>query len=135
MRHGRRGPHTLTVVDPNVRVKKGLPILDVAAEMRHYGIEDPYQKGGQYYKHHYVCLWQVSREEVVGEWQWDDLATHQDWYEDIIIPAFRQHHGETVRNAAVKEPFNLSSLASALPGKKRPRLLFIVRILTVSSPI
>ena len=126
MRHGRRGPHTLIVVDPDVCLKRGLPILDVAAEMRHYETEDPYGKGGQYYRHHYVCLWQVFEEKVVGEWQWDDLATQKDWYEDIIIPAFRQHRGKTVRKPLVKEPLNLSSLASALPGKKHLAPFFIV---------
>lgn len=56
MRRGRRGPQKLIVVDPNFRLQKGLPILDVAAEMRHYGIKDPYRKGGQYYGNHYVYL-------------------------------------------------------------------------------
>jgi hypothetical protein len=124
MRRRRRGPQTLMVVDPDARVGRGLPILDVAAEMRHYEIEDPYGKGSQYYKHHYVCPWQVSREEVMGEWQWDDLVTQKKWYQDIIMPTFRQHRGETVRNPSVKELFDLSSLASALPGKKRSGTLF-----------
>lgn len=126
MRRLSRGPHTLIVVDSNARLKKWLPILDIAAEMKYYGIEDPYHKGGEYYTDHYACLWQVSEEEIVGEWQWNDLATQKDWYEGIIVPAFRQHRVKMVRNGLVKEPFNLSSLASVLPGTKCFRILFSV---------
>lgn len=34
-----------------------LPVLHVADEMEHYGIADPYGKSNEYYKDHYVCLW------------------------------------------------------------------------------
>ena len=33
-----RGNQTLTAIDSNTRLRKGLPILDVAAEMNHYNI-------------------------------------------------------------------------------------------------
>jgi hypothetical protein len=117
MRVQPRGPHTLTVVDPDARVKKGLPILDIATEMKSYEIPDPYQKGGQYYNDHYLCLWQVSGNELVGEWQWDELIRHRNWYEDIVMPAFRQHREEAVRDFLQNENLNLSALASALPSK------------------
>ena len=135
MRREPRGPHTLVVIDPDVRLKQGLPILDVAAEMRYYEIDDPYKKGGQYFKDHYVCIWQVSGAEVVGEWPWNNLATYEDWYEDIIMPAFRQHRRDIQRNAPAQEPLNLSALASALSGKKYWRAHFFVRILTLPSQI
>ncbi|KAI1562989.1 hypothetical protein PtrEW7m1_010748 [Pyrenophora tritici-repentis] len=62
----KRGVQTLTVIDPAVRLRSGLPILDVAAEMEYYCIPDPYKKGSKYYIDHYVCLWEVTAEEIVG---------------------------------------------------------------------
>ena len=62
----RRGTQTLTVIDPDTRVRNGLPILDLADEMDHYNIPDPYGKSNEYYKGHYVCLWQVTEREIIG---------------------------------------------------------------------
>jgi hypothetical protein len=76
MRAQRRGVQTLTIVDPNTRVRNGLPILDLAAEMDHCNIADPYGKSNQYYNDHYLCLWEVTEGEIVGHWQWDDLIAH-----------------------------------------------------------
>jgi len=91
-RAGRqRGSQTLTVVDPNTRIADRLPILDVLAEMNHYGIEDPYGKSNQYYIDHYVCLWEVPEQEIIGHWEWNDLAPNANWYNDIILPAFREN--------------------------------------------
>jgi hypothetical protein len=89
MRAPRRGAQTLTVVDPNVRLAAGLPVLDVLAEMEHYRITDPYDKDGEYYRDHYVCLWKVSAREIVGHWEWSELAASGDWYDEIVMPAFR----------------------------------------------
>jgi hypothetical protein len=85
-----RGAQTLTVVDPNVRLAAGLPVLDVLAEMKHYDIADPYNNGGEYYHDHYACLWEVSAREIVGHWEWDGLAVHGNWYDEIVMPAFRE---------------------------------------------
>lgn len=40
----QRGTQKLTVIDPNSRIRNGLPILDLAAEMDYYKILDPYGK-------------------------------------------------------------------------------------------
>jgi hypothetical protein len=87
-RANRRGPQTLTVVDPNTRIANGLPILDVRAEMDYYGVKDPYGKY-QYYIDHYLCLWEVTGREVIGHWELADLVTNERWYHEIILPAFR----------------------------------------------
>ena len=84
-----RGHQSLTAIDPNTRLRKGLPILDVAAEIDHYNIQDPYRKSNKYCNGHYVCLWQVAEREIVGHWQWDDLVAPEDWYQAIMMPAFR----------------------------------------------
>lgn len=90
-RRGRdRGPHTLTVIDPNKRTSMGLPILEVLAEMDRYGIPDPYGLGNAYYFDEHVCLWQVTEAEIVGHFPWDALEQNDNWYQDIIMPAFRE---------------------------------------------
>lgn len=40
----------ITVLNPNVQVKKGLPILNMSAVMGHYGIPDPYGNLNKYQK-------------------------------------------------------------------------------------
>lgn len=84
-----RGPYKLTVIDPNKRIAKGLPIRQVLAEMESYGIQDPYGRRNQYYFDEYVCLWEVSEAEIVGHWDWDSLEKNENWYQDIIMPACR----------------------------------------------
>ena len=90
-----RGNQTLTVIDPNTRLKNGLPILNVADEMSHYKILDPYGKANQYYDDHYVCLWQVTEKEIVGHWRWDGLVAKENWYQTIIT-AFLQFRAQTM---------------------------------------
>ncbi len=89
-----RGPHTLVAINPGVREAKRLPVLDVGAEMEHYGIENPYgHSNDDFYENHYVCLWEVTPEEIVGKWKWDELMKNneKDWYDKIVLPAFQQH--------------------------------------------
>lgn len=93
MRANKRGPQTLTVIDPNKRRDKGLPILDVPSEMESYDIPDPYGKGNQYNNHHKVCPWEVTEAEIVGHWEWDALEQDQNWHETTIMPEFRSFTG------------------------------------------
>lgn len=94
----RRGAQNLTVINPNVRIQEGLPILDIRAEMDYYEIRDPYKRGYQYYTDYYICLWEVTEQEIVGHWPWDDLAQNTQWYNDIILPTFMEHN----RNAMAR---------------------------------
>ncbi len=89
-RANRRGPQTLTVVDPNTRIADRLPILDVRAEMDHYEVKDPYGKSNQYCIDHYLCLWEVTGREIIGHWELADLVANEQWYNEIILPAFRE---------------------------------------------
>jgi hypothetical protein len=86
-----RGPQYLTVTNPVVRIGHGLPILNAADEMYHYNVQDPYRRWNQYYKDHYLCLWEVTSAEIVGHWRWDSLVTNENWYEEIIFPAYVDH--------------------------------------------
>jgi hypothetical protein len=91
-RKQKRGLQTLTAIDPNIRIRNNLPILDLATEMKHYNITNPYGKRDQYCVDHYVCLWQVTENEIIGHWRWNKLTEVENWYEDIIIPAFQNFH-------------------------------------------
>ncbi|KAJ2998950.1 hypothetical protein NUW58_g154 [Xylaria curta] len=83
-----RGAQMLTVIDPDNRLRNGLPIIGVKAEMQHYGIQDPYNKHGEYYVHEYLCLWQVTTAEIIGHWKWSDLAEDKNWYRNIILRVY-----------------------------------------------
>ena len=87
----KRGDQNLVAIDPKYRLQHGLPILDMGEEMIVYGIDDPYPHGPNYFIDHYICLWEVTPREVVGVWSWHDLREDNDWYENIIMPAFREY--------------------------------------------
>jgi hypothetical protein len=110
----RRGAQTLTVLDPNARIADGLPILDIAAEMDHYGIPDPYGRSNQYYMDHYLCLWEVTEREIVGHWQWNDLIANEQWYHEIILPAFQEHGRKMVPRSLEEETLSLSAVMNEL---------------------
>lgn len=117
-RKGNRGRQTLTVIDPSTRISNGLPTLDIAAEMEHYSITDPYCQGNRYYINHYVCVWEVTPDEIVDHWDWDELSDSVNWYEDIIMPEFNRFRRETcLENASplhtTSSPAPASNLAPA----------------------
>ncbi|GAW18085.1 hypothetical protein ANO14919_075560 [Xylariales sp. No.14919] len=85
-----RGAQMITAIDPNTRLRNGLPFLRAITEMKYYNIPDPYGKNYEYYQHEYLCLWQVTAAEFVGEWQWTDLMDDRNWYHNIILPAYEK---------------------------------------------
>ncbi|KEF55143.1 uncharacterized protein A1O9_08796 [Exophiala aquamarina CBS 119918] len=87
-----RGPHTLIVVDPNNRIRNGLPVLPLSDEMKCYDVLDPYNKTREYYEDHHICLWEVTRKEVLGCWQRTVVA------EDVY---HRKHGKKTPRTVGV----------------------------------
>lgn len=109
-----RGSQNLIVVNPAVRVRKGLPILDMGAEMRHYGVKNPYRKGNAYFVDHYLCPWEVTAEEVVGCWSWMELIANANWYEEVVMPAYREHAERHLPNMKIED---LSSMFCGLAGK------------------
>lgn len=98
------------VMNPNVRKKNGL-ILNIDAKMRYYGVPDPYARSNEYYKNHSICLLEVTEEEDVGNWEWDELSNTDRWYEQVILPAFREHNEKYDASSGA---FNMSALGDAL---------------------
>jgi hypothetical protein len=125
-RVNRRGPQTLTVVDPNTRIADRLPILDVRAEMDYYGVENPYGKV-EYYTDHYLCLWEVTGGEVIGHWEWTDLVANERWYHEIILPAFREH---TIPRTLAEDTLDLSALMNQLSSMFLGNIVHCIASLT-----
>ena len=107
----KRGPQTLTVINPSIRLRKGLPILDLAAEMMYYNVSNPYGQQDKYCVDHYICLWQVTKEEIIGHWNWNELVESGDWYQKTVIPAFQRSNQTSI---PILVDSNISSLMSNL---------------------
>ncbi|KAF7137135.1 hypothetical protein CNMCM5793_007199 [Aspergillus hiratsukae] len=110
----KRGTQTITAINPNVRIAKGLPILDMMTEMNYYDILDPYGRSNAYYRDHYLCLWEVTSDEVIGHWEWSELVKNDHWYEEIVLPAFREHDETLFSNPPGGGLFNFSTLLDEL---------------------
>ncbi|KIW12277.1 hypothetical protein PV08_09554 [Exophiala spinifera] len=104
-----RGPFTLTVIDPDKRVRNGLPVLNVRDEMEEYNVPDPY--ASVEYNDHYICLWEVTADEFVGNWNYNDLIIHKNWLQEIIIPAFWRAR-QVMRVGGLSNLFNRLSLST-----------------------
>ena len=100
-----RGNQLIVVVDPRIRLKIGLPVLHYKEEMVYYEIQSRYERN--YWDGHYLCLWEVTPEEVVGVWEWDDLRSELNWFEEIIMPAVEEHREERDRRKAGDFPRQL----------------------------
>ncbi|KAJ5640493.1 hypothetical protein N7528_000118 [Penicillium herquei] len=92
----RRGTQMLTVIDLMVRVEKRLPVLQMRSEAYYYNVINKCQCGMRgdsysYYLNHQLCLWEVTKEEIVGTWAWEDLWKYPDWYGEVILPAYIAH--------------------------------------------
>lgn len=84
-----RGDQRIVVIDPRLRINLGLPVLSYREEAAYYNIKARYSL--DYLQDHYLCLWEVTPDEVVGTWSWSDLRGTERWYQDIIVPALQQH--------------------------------------------
>lgn len=97
-----RGDQHVIIVDPRIRLEIGLPVLHYKEEMAYYEIQSRYEY--DYWDGHYLCLWEVTPEEVVGVWEWNDLRSEPNWYEEIIMPAVEEHREERDRRKAEDFP-------------------------------
>jgi hypothetical protein len=121
-RANRRGPQTLTVIYPKIRIADELPIIDVCAEMDYYGVKNLYRKSNQYYVDHYLCLWEITWREIIGHWKWTDLAAIQKWYHEIILPDFRER---TISPTLGEETLDLFATMNQLCYKFLSEMLYM----------
>lgn len=87
--------------------------------MDYYEIPNPYGESNSYYTDHYICLWEVTDDETIGHWEWDDLSQNDRWYEEIILPAFIEHDKRALASPLNEGVFNLESILDVLPGTVR----------------
>jgi hypothetical protein len=43
----------------------------------------------EFYKGHYLCLWEITDDEIIGRLECEDLAMIDGWYGGIVLAAFR----------------------------------------------
>ena len=84
-------------------------------EMDWYGIKNPYRE--DFYSDHYLCLWEVTPDEVVGTWSWEELQKDRGWYENIIMSAFEMHR-RAHQNAADGASSDLEATTSTLTSNQ-----------------
>ncbi|KAI0400674.1 hypothetical protein F4802DRAFT_619741 [Xylaria palmicola] len=77
---------TLTVIDPDTRVRNRLPTLHFKTEAEEYCPEVAHTINPD----EYLCLWEVTTAEVVGHWDWDILKNDKFWYENTVRPTYWQ---------------------------------------------
>jgi len=82
----------LTVIHPIARLKLGLPMIKMVDEQEYYDCELP--RDGWSYENEFLCLLAVTPKEVVGCWYWSELRENSNWYEDVIMPKYRQFERE-----------------------------------------
>ncbi|GKU04059.1 hypothetical protein FLAG1_06552 [Fusarium langsethiae] len=109
-----RGNQTIVVIDPVVRLEAHRPVINYGDEIRYYNIKVPYNLSQEELDSHYICLWKVKADEVVGHWSWDELSSNPNWCEDVILPALRSFREGGRQYQAEEEVYNLSSALSAL---------------------
>lgn len=98
---GGRMSQMLVVVDPRTRLKLGLSILSCRDEMHFYGVRPPGRYMAGHWRDHYLCLWEVTPEEVVGIWRWDELRRDRDWYQRVLAALEqRQQNREQTKTRA-----------------------------------
>ncbi|KAG8359709.1 hypothetical protein FVEN_g2522 [Fusarium venenatum] len=109
-----RENQTVVVIDPVVRLEAKRPVINYGDEIRYYSIDVPYNLYKKELDNHYICLWEVKAEEVVGRWSWDDLSLNPNWYEDIVLPAMRNFREKRQKYQVEEEVYGLSNALSAL---------------------
>lgn len=88
--------------------------------MAHYKIQDPYRR--DYWDGHYLCLWEVTPEEVVNVWSWDDLRSEPNWFEEIIMLAVERQRENRERGRVAENRSSATEGASGSEASGNVRL-------------
>lgn len=89
----------VTLVDPQARLRLRLPILRFADEFKHYKLYNPTRT--DVFSSHWICLWEVTPEEVVWTWDWDDLKGDPQWHQNTVLPALFKFQATGLRPGTV----------------------------------
>ena len=86
-----RGSQILTLINPKIRLEKGLPILNAKEELQRYNVGDFYNKDYDYNKDEYLCLWGITEDEIVSHYNWEELRKDPKWYQNTVMRDFKAH--------------------------------------------
>ena len=86
-----RGSQILTIINPKIRLEKGLPLLNTKEELQRYNVGDFYNKDYDYNKDEYLCLWGITEDEIVSHYNWEELRKDPRWYQNTVMPGFKAH--------------------------------------------
>ncbi|KAK3614990.1 hypothetical protein LTR56_026879 [Elasticomyces elasticus] len=76
--------------------------------MAHYQVKVPYRK--DYWRNHFLCLWEVTPAEVVGIWDWDDLRKSPNLYGNVVVPAINQHRQHVESTISLRQDVRQNDL-------------------------
>jgi hypothetical protein len=91
-------PNTMiTLINPYIRLQRGLPVLKMKDEMRHYGVINEYSE--KYYEDEYLLPFNSGPKEIVCTWTAADIYkqmknnkwSETDWWEKELMVKFREH--------------------------------------------
>jgi hypothetical protein len=90
----------VVLIDPRPRLRAGLPIIHYDSELGRYSTRMPadvsqLRERAGISPDHYLCLWEITKEEIVHEWEWTDLSQSWHWYENTVEPALRKHQEQS----------------------------------------
>jgi hypothetical protein len=87
----------LTLIDPRTRLRFGDPVINFYDEAVRSKLDTT-----QIDRSEWLCLWGVTPLEVVWTWDWDELKSDSEWYENTVEPALRkfQKNRERPKNKA-----------------------------------
>jgi hypothetical protein len=115
-------PRTLTAINPNARIEKGLPMENIEWEMLRYNVHNPYGKEDIYHNDACLCKWELTPDQIVGHWDWATLVENSHWYEAEILPAFEDHNNFLLDRSQRRTTSGVSNLGHVLP-KSLPKAL------------
>ena len=98
-------PNTkITLINPNVTLAMGFPVLRMKDEMNHYGVKSAYGDGrteytNPFYENEFLLLWIVCPKQIVCTWTWPQVKkqakangwTLEQWWQQELMVKFRRH--------------------------------------------
>ena len=58
---------------------------------------------------HFVYLWEITEQDMIGHWPWAGLSVNKDWDNEIVMPAFKRYRQQTLPKSYRDVAIDLSS--------------------------